>query len=283
VKPSSLDLRALVLRCYPPSFRARYGLELAALVTDLGPRASTGDLLAGAARAWVRPRFAGPDAPRRRLQATVGTVWVAVCLGGLIVPMATRSLLDPPVAGAGATVRGLLTAATVLLAVAWGLAVAGALPLLLRAVLPAVRSRQWRTLRPLAPALSLAAVVAVGAVTLAAVRGPGYASGPAVALVITWLGTLGALVLATAAGPPIVLDRLAPDRRTLTVPVVAAAGVAITLAGAAACSVAALTVAGSAAVLGTGALVAPIAAVLTVPVLVALVSAGRGVRSLVRP
>jgi hypothetical protein len=259
VKTIGLDLRALVLRCYPPSFRARYGLELAALVTDLGPRASTGDLLAGAARAWVRPRFAGPDAPRRRLQATVATVWVAVCLGGLIVPMATRSLLDPPVAGADATVRGLLTAATVLLAVAWGLAVAGALPLLLRAV------------------------VAVGAATLAAVRGPGYTSGPAVALVITWLGTLGALVLATAAGPPIVLDRLAPDRRTLTVPVLAAAGVAITLAGAAACSVAALTVAGSAAVLGTGALVAPIAAVLTVPVLVALVSAGRGVRSLVRP
>jgi hypothetical protein len=66
------------LRAYPPSFRDRYGDELAALVDDLAPSwRHTADLYAGAARAWLRPRFTGPEPERRRLQASVTTVWVA--------------------------------------------------------------------------------------------------------------------------------------------------------------------------------------------------------------
>lgn len=58
-------LARIAMRAYPPSFRARYGEELAALVEDLpASRRATVDLFAGAGRAWIRPTFAG-DGPYR--------------------------------------------------------------------------------------------------------------------------------------------------------------------------------------------------------------------------
>ncbi|MBN9620136.1 MAG: hypothetical protein J0H43_10470, partial [Actinobacteria bacterium] len=79
-------LTAAALRAYPPSFRERYGPELTALVEDLPttPR-NTVDLLVGAARAWLRPRF-GADGRRGRLQATLATTWLAWCAGFLAAP-----------------------------------------------------------------------------------------------------------------------------------------------------------------------------------------------------
>ncbi|MGC2191547.1 MAG: hypothetical protein WA751_04365 [Candidatus Dormiibacterota bacterium] len=53
----------LLLWLYPPSFRERYGSELAALVEDTLPAPRmTLDLALGAVRAWSGPRFRGrPD------------------------------------------------------------------------------------------------------------------------------------------------------------------------------------------------------------------------------
>ncbi len=88
----------LALACYPPSFRERYGEEMTALVSDRGTSAHTvSNLLAGAARAWARPVLAGgpEERGRRRLQATVTTVWVTVIAGFLVAPATDRALLDP--------------------------------------------------------------------------------------------------------------------------------------------------------------------------------------------
>jgi hypothetical protein len=90
-----------VLGTYPPSFRERYGDELQALVEDTGagPRVLA-DLLAGSARAWLCPSFAG-DARRvaRRRLATVSTVWVCWCALFVATPAVLRLVEDPPPAG----------------------------------------------------------------------------------------------------------------------------------------------------------------------------------------
>jgi hypothetical protein len=90
-------LARIAMRLYPPSFRVRYGEELAALVEDMpASRHATVDLFVGAGRAWTRPSFAGDGALRLRLQASAATTWVAWCAGFLVVPAMTKALLDPP-------------------------------------------------------------------------------------------------------------------------------------------------------------------------------------------
>ena len=130
----------LALRAYPPSFRARYGAEMAALVQDVGPsRRTAADLWRGAARAWLRPSFSGADARRQRLQASVATTWVAWCAGFLVAPAVNRWLLDPPQRGATSGVRTLLDVAQWLWFAGWVAALLGAAPLVARSVLPALR------------------------------------------------------------------------------------------------------------------------------------------------
>src|SRR6476469_8310471 len=114
----------LVLRAYPPYFIARYGAELEALIEDAGgAHRHLFDLLRGAARAWLVPHLAGD--PRRRLQATVATTWVAWCAGFLVVPAVDRALLDPPVVGVSSSVQALLDASIVLLIIGWAVALVG--------------------------------------------------------------------------------------------------------------------------------------------------------------
>ena len=72
-------LTSLALRAYPPSFRARYGAEMAALMEDLPTSArTTANLFGGAVRAWVRPSFTGRTALPQRLQASAATTWVGL-------------------------------------------------------------------------------------------------------------------------------------------------------------------------------------------------------------
>src|SRR5690242_7077585 len=113
-------LAGLAIKAYPPSFRDRYGDELRALVDDL-PSSSraTADLVRGAARAWLRPSLTGPDARRRRLQATLATTWVAWCAGFLAAPAINRALLDPPTHGTTAFVRDMLDVAQALFFSGW--------------------------------------------------------------------------------------------------------------------------------------------------------------------
>lgn len=130
----------LALLAYPPSFRERYGVEMAGLVEDRGGGASVvTDLLVGAARAWARPFLGGDEAERVRLrrQATVSTVWVSWC-GVLVVSSAVLRLVeDPPPPGFRPGDGGWLLVHDLVgtaLAVGWLLVLLAGVPLGLRAL-----------------------------------------------------------------------------------------------------------------------------------------------------
>ena len=240
-------LAHLALRAYPPSFRARYGDELAALVSDVPASAGTvPDLVLGAARVWLRPRFAGADAARLRLQATAATTWVAWCTGFLIAPAVNRALMDPPVAGASAAVRTLLGVAQSLFFVGWAVVLLGAVPLVVGAVVPAFRSREWVGLRPLVPAAVLGVFEAAGLVALLLLRGGGSSTPSTPFLVVGGLWLIGFVlfVCCLGVGPAVALERLDVRTGLLRMPAVLALPVAITLAALTGCSLAAVALAG---------------------------------------
>ena len=273
----------LALRAYPPSFRARYGDELAALVSDLPNSAGTApDLVLGAARVWLRPRFAGADATRLRLQATAATTWVAWCAGFLIAPAVNRALMDPPVAGASPAVRTLLDAAQVLFFLGWALVLLGAVPLVVGAVVPALRSREWAGLRPLLPAAVLGVLEAAGLVAILLLRG-GRSSTPSTPVLVVgglWLIGFVLFVCCLGVGPAVALDRLNVRTGLLRMPAVLALPVAITLAALTGCSLAAVALAGGGSIVGS---IGPVVAALTVACAasaVGLVSSVRGIRAL---
>ena len=271
------------LRAYPPSFRERYGDELAALTEDLAlSRRHTADLWLGAARAWLRPAFTGPDSSRRRLQASVATVWVAWCAAVLLVPAIDKALLDPPGRGADAIVRRLLDVSAVALAVGSAVALAAAALITCRALVPALRAGQWRVVRPLAPALLLGGAETVGLFALAwAVRSDDHGPSPvAVALGSAWLAGLLAFLVSSGVGPALALRRLDPSGAVLRTPVVLAAALSLCLAAMTATCAAAVLRAGDARLIGTAAPVAAVVAVGVIASSTALVSSARGVLAL---
>jgi hypothetical protein len=265
------------LRLYPPSFRARYGTELDALVADLPRRRGTGlDLLRGAALAWLRPAFLGDRAAR--LRASLATTWVAWCAGFLVAPVVTWMLLDEPVPGLPAWAPRVLTAAQVLFFVGWALALLGALPVLASAVWPALR-RSDRGLRPLVPALALGVLVAIGAGVLALLRGTRPDPSDAyLAVVALWLLCGAGFVVCLGIGPAVTLRRLRPDGAALRLPAVLAVAVALVLAAVTGTSFAAAVSVGvdvrSETIMAVGLAVGCGAS------LVALVSSVRGLRAL---
>ena len=159
----------------------------------------------------------------RRMQATLSTAWVAWCVGALVAPGVTRDLSDPPVPGLSHAVRLLLDIG--LWACGAGLLVgaAGAGLLAARVALPAVRRRDLRVLRPLAPLAGLLVLEAVGALVLGAVQAAHPASWrPTGALFVAasvWLVGLVLLVLAAAVGPVLALRRADPPASDLRWPV----------------------------------------------------------------
>jgi hypothetical protein len=273
------------LAAYPPSFRDRYGPELEALVEDVGPSwRHTAGLYAGAARAWLRPAFTGPEPARRRLQATVATVWVAWCAGFLLVPAIDKALLDPPGAGVDATVRRLLDASAALLVVGWGLALLGVTLLVARTLLPALRARRWSVLRPLLPAVALGIVVTAGllALALGARSGGSLQSPAAVALGTAWLAALLGFLASSGFGPAVTIGRLRPDAAVLRLPTMLAAALSLCLAAMTLSCAAAVLVAGGPTLFGMFAPVAAVLAVATVASSTAVVSSARGVLALRR-
>ncbi|GIH67122.1 hypothetical protein [Microbispora siamensis] len=209
-------LAGVVLACYPPWFRERYGEELAALVeeTDGGPRVTL-DLALGAARAWLRPALAGDSAARvrRRMQATLATTWVAWCAGISSVPMLDRLLLDPPPPGTPHVVGVLMSVSWVLVLAGCLVAVAAALLLTLSVLVPA---RDGRLVAPLLPGGVLAGVEAVGGLMLAQ---PHRHSAGFLAGVLAWVGGLALTGLAAAAGPVVTLCRARPSAVAMRRPV----------------------------------------------------------------
>lgn len=275
-------LAHLVLTAYPPSFRARYGDELSALVQELpANRSTTTDLVRGAATAWLRPSFGGTDGPRRRLQATLATTWVAWCAGFLIAPAVNRALLDPPVPGATRGVRTLLDAGYVLFFLGWALALLGAAPVVLRALVPAVRSRRWTALRPLVPAVVLGLLEAIGLVALAVTRtgDPSHPSAIAITCAVIWLVGFAAFVVSLGIGPAVSLARVGATTTTLRSSAFVTLPLALALVALTGCSLAAVARSGDAALVGSGVPVTLALAVACVASLVALVSSGRGLRA----
>ena len=244
-------IRAL-LACYPPSFRERYGAELAALVEDTGAGPRVGwDLAVGAAAAWLRPTFTGApgERVRLRLQAGLSATWVAWCVGMVAVPIIDRALLDPPVPGATGTVRTLVQCASLVLLVGGVLAAGSALLLGRRVLLPALQSGHSRVWRPLLPAVALLVLESVGAggVWLLRRGHPAVWPHPSIAFMTAVLGWLaGSVVLAVvgAAGLPVALRRAAPPVRVMRLPAVLAIGVTAALTALAVVQAAAVLLAG---------------------------------------
>ncbi|MDP9094914.1 MAG: hypothetical protein M3N95_18750 [Actinomycetota bacterium] len=273
-------LSRVALGAYPPSFRNRYGDELAALVEDLPDRrrAST-DLFRGAARAWLRPPL---SSRRGRMQASAATTWVAWCAGFLVAPAINRSLLDPPMAGASGGVRTLLNVAYVLFFVGWALALFGAVPVVVRAVVPAARSRSWSALRPMLPALILGPLEVAGLVGLA-LTSHGHSAHPSAAFIsasVLWLLGFAALICSAAIGPAVTLARLEPGVDVMKAPTWLAMPLALTIAALTGCSLVATVIAGDATLASSSALVYVVLAVGCLASVVALVSSGRAVRTL---
>lgn len=259
----------LLLACYPPSFRDRYGAELAALVEDTGGGPGVWwDLATGAAGAWLRPVFVGAPAERtrRRVQAGLAATWVAWCLGVLAVPVVDRALLDPPVPGANGAVRTLVTGVWPVLVLGGACAAGSALVLAWRVLLPALRSGRRDLLRPLLPAAVLLVVEALGAAGVWQLRRAypsvwPHPSAAFVALVLAWLVGFAALGAFGAAGPPVALRRARPPVAAMRLPAVLAAGVTLALAALAVLEATAVVLGGRGPVASTGAAVAVLAAV----------------------
>ena len=202
-----------LIRCYPPSFRSRYGEELEALVEDLGSRWRTGaDLAWGAMRAWCTPRVAGPQRLGWRRRATVSTLWVTWCLAALGAPATSKALLDPPAPGVGAAVRVLMNLVQINFVLGWLLALLAAVPLAVRAIRSVRAARRGRDLRPLIPALVLGVVEVVGFLLLRDAAGPSRTlAGADLVGALAWLAGLAGLVLAMAWGPALALSRVELD------------------------------------------------------------------------
>ncbi|MCU6480650.1 hypothetical protein [Arthrobacter sp. A2-55] len=274
-------LARLALRAYPPSFRARYGGELAALVEEMPASArTTADLFGGALRAWVRPTFNGPDGKRLRLQATVSTTWIAWCAAFLIVPALNKALLDPAGPDTVAAVRGLMDAASVLLCLGWVIALLGLCLIVARVLLPALRSQATRVLVPLIPAIILAVVVAVGFLALTLIRPEGAQHPPGLFGALTaWLLALVAFLGCLGVGPTVSLRRLDAGISTLRAPVFLGAGLAFVLTAMCGCSVIAVFLGRDAALLGSVTPVIIVALVAVIASVIALVSSANGLKA----
>ena len=271
------------LKVYPPSFRDRYGGELEALTEDVAPSwRSTADLYVGAGRAWLRPAFAGPDSTRRRLQASISTVWVAWCAGFLLAPSVDKALLDPPAPAVDATVRQLLDMSAAAFGAGWVVALAGAGLIIGRSLVPALRARRWSVLRPLVPAvvLGMAQAAVLVALALSTRLGGELRSAAMVALGTTWLVAVLAFLVSAGFGPGVALRRLHPEAAVLRVPTLLATGLSLCLAAMTVSCAAAVLVAGRATLVGMFAPVVAVVAIGVVASSTALVSATRGVLAL---
>jgi hypothetical protein len=280
---NSERLAAVALASYPPSFKARYGVELRGLVEeDTVDHRVVADLALGAARAWLRPSFDGDplERRRRRLQATVATTWVACCAGAMAVPGLNRALLDPPPPHVDPMVRHLLEGAQLPLAVAGLLLLAAGLLAGLPTARGALSNRDRRILGPIVPAVVLSAVEGAGLLAVWLLRRghPAMWPHPSVAFVIvglSWVLGFGGLVIAAAIGPAVALTRSTPTARQLTKATWASAAAAIVLASAVVLCVIAVGLNGVGIYGATGSLVGLAACV------VAVTAAGRGLRAAV--
>ena len=227
-------VRRSALAAYPPSFRARYGDELDALVaeTGVGPRV-VADLLLGALSAWLRPAYGVDPVERRRLRlvSTASTVWVSWCVVTCGTLGTLRLLEDQPAPGLDLTTpawNAAHGAASAVLLLSTLMVALGGLPLGFRALARSASAR--RVLVGPAAALALACAWAVPVAAYSATH-PSAGAIPAwyALVVLGW----ALLVLATAAwwtlAVPRALRAMEPSSAALRRPVVCAGPAALAL------------------------------------------------------
>lgn len=202
-------LQRVLVASYPPSFRRRYGDELASLVEDNdSPWRDSVDLALGVGRAWVAPVFGGAPLEQRRarLQTTTTTVLGAWCASLLAAGAFAKAVDDPPLSGLhGGALTAYDIGTVVVEATAAAVLLAG-FAFWLTVIIPALRARRRDVALPaLAPALIVGVWLGItGLVALFAehiVRHRSIAlSWPRGALTLTVLLAWGAVTVVCAAG-----------------------------------------------------------------------------------
>ena len=149
--------RRLLLRTYPPAWRARYGEELAALMADTSeqgrvPWRTWVDVALGGARERLRAAGLAGDALPPAARSRAGSIlvlcaWALFVVGGLAVQRVSEQWQAATPAADRAVPAAAFTALTAAAAVGTALVVAGA-----TYALPALRSflhsGGWSTVRP---------------------------------------------------------------------------------------------------------------------------------------
>lgn len=209
----------LALACYPPSWKERYGEELADLARD----GDALDLTVGALRAWAHP--AGARTPAARRLSAISTVHVAWCAGYVGAIGYLKAVNDPPLPGltTGAS-QPLWAVAKATFFAGWLVLLLTGTALLLRIAVPAARRREWDVLRPMLPAAILLVLV-LGTIP---VLGHWNNSIP---VVLGWLLLGLGLVVTGAAGPAMTLRRSGLAATSLRLPMVAATLLAVLAVG----------------------------------------------------
>lgn len=229
----------LLVTLYPPTWRARYGDEFAALLLDLGLGwATVVNTVTGAAAAWARPSRRLHD-PVARQSATVGVTlcaWTALAAGAvLFAKVAADGAMSATGPGGGwydaFAASAFVSALTVL---------AAGVPL----AVTTVRRAPAQARGPVALLLTLPVIVPAGFLALAAVltavarHGAPTHPGIGAPSILVLTGLFLAAAAACAAGPALAVTRVRPGGATLTAAVVAGA-TAIALMGlATACALA---------------------------------------------
>ena len=220
--PGSTLLARAALALYPPSWRARYGDEVRALLDDSGGGlAAVASVAWRAAPAWICPPLHDRPARMRSSLATALVAWSMLTGLGLVFAQLTQ--LQDFTAPGHPEVRWAYAVFDVSLALSALVAGFGGLPLWLLML-----RRAWRERRPrdmvylLLPLIAPAAYLAALIVTIK-LLGRANGVGPWWFLVVVLAGF--AVAATAAAGPGLALRRLQPRGPALRV-AAAAAGVA---------------------------------------------------------
>jgi hypothetical protein len=233
-EPRATRLARVALALYPPSWRARYGDEVHALVQESGSLRDVASLAWRALPAWIWPPAHLHDRPAR-MRASLSTgllAWSFLTGLGLVFAQLTQFQGFHPAGHPIIKVSYLVFDAALALSIA--AAGLGGLPLWLLMLRRAYREHRRRDLAYLLlPAIASAAYLAILRVVVRLVGGPNGVS-PWWFLAVTLLGFVTAAV--ATAGPGLALRRMQPQGPALRLAAVAAGLAAATLVVAAVAS-----------------------------------------------
>jgi len=229
----------LLVGIYPPSFRHRYGEELASLVEDNGSNwRDIVDLALGVCRAWMAPVFEGnPVAQRRsRLQATTITVLAAWCASLLAAAGFTKAVDDPPLRALHGAAGTAYDVGTVVVECTAAVVLLTGFAFWLVVTIPAFRARRRAVLAPaLAPAVFVGAWLGVTGLVALFVHHNVPRAGIALtwphgvvvlAVFLAWMAVTVVCVAGCAAGAVLALRRSQLGVTGLAASTVVAAGAA---------------------------------------------------------